>query len=424
MTTWIRTGTRLTRGCALAALALSTLACDLDVVNPGPVQDSFLDESGAWPSLLQGVRRAHAYAYTRLALDNAIQSREAVPGGLFDTQFTQGILTSDNSDENWNLPSQARWLAEDGVRRLRETGEGSLPSDPVAAELLVHVGFTNRMMGHNHCIASIDGGPEEPYTVYLERAEQAFTEAIAVADAAGSPELADAARMGRADARMNLGDWSGAVSDAETVPPEAIFQLHYDDVDPINDGNEVFFRQASDPWREWTVWGTFAEEYYSETGDPRAAWRTNPDDPITMVENLPFYVSLRFPHREAPHTLASGWEMLLLRAEALLVDEPGNTEGALALINQVRTRHVSDETGEPLEPWTAGTLEEAWAALKQERRMELYLEGRRFSDLRRWARDGRPGATPMEDMTGRSTCFPVGITEVDTNPNDLERVMG
>ncbi len=403
------------------AMALAFSGCDLDVVNPGPVQDGFLDESGAWPAVLQGVKRAHAYAFTRIALDNGVIAREIVPGGLFDTQFTQGVLTSDNSNENWNLPSQARWLAEDGAERLRENGDG-FESNPIAAGLLVQAGYANRMMGHNHCIAAIDGGPAESHMVYFQRAEEFFTEAISVAQAAGEGDLVDAARMGRADVRMNLGDWAGAVQDAEAVGTDAVFLLEYDNVD-FADGNEVAFRQESDPWREWTVWGTFQEEYFLETGDPRAAWRTNPPDPITMVDNLPFYVSLRFEDRLSPHTLASGWEMLLIRAESILVNQPANFQQAMDLINQVRTRLTTAE-GEPLEPWTATTVEEAWTALKQERRLELYLNGRRFPDLRRWARDGAPGATPMEDMAGRSTCFPVGTDEVNSNPNGLEKVTG
>ena len=43
---------------------------------------------------------------------------------------------------------------------------------------------------------------------------------------------------------------------------------------------------------------------------------TGPPDPITMVNNLQFYVQLKFTEFTSPHTLASGWEMLLVQAEA------------------------------------------------------------------------------------------------------------
>jgi starch-binding outer membrane protein, SusD/RagB family len=407
---------------ATLAVAVLLAGCDLTVTNPGPVQDSFLNDEGAYPAVLQGVRRGHAMAYTRLALDAAMMSFEGVPGGLFDTQFKQGILTSDNSDGNWNGPQRARWLAEDAAGRVEEALGGSFASNEFAAELLVHAGFANRTLGSNHCTAVFDEGPASAHTDYFTRAEAHFTQAISVANAAGRADLADAAQMGRADVRMWLGDWSGANSDATGVATDATFQMFFDDLDIINGGNEIMFRQASLPWREWTVWSTFAESYYTASGDPRMSWRTNPADPITMVDNLTFFVSTKFTDMRDPHTLASGWEMLLIQAENILVNDAANFANAMTLINQVRTRNISDDTGLALAPVVAANVTEAWAALKEERRIELYVEGRRFGDLRRWGMQSAPGTQPMEDMTGRSSCFPVGITEVNTNPNNLTAV--
>lgn len=414
-------GVRLRRLAGAWALLPVLAGCDLTVTNPGPVQDQFLNDEQAFPAVLQGARRINARAFTRLALDAAMVAREAVPGGLFDTQFKQGVLTSRNSDGNWNNVHEGRWVAEDGVRRLREVLGSDFASNRIAAELLVLAAYANRTLGQNMCIAVFDGGPEEPYMAHFDRAEAQFTEAISIAGAVGASALVDAAKAGRADVRMWKNDWAGAVSDAAAVPRDATFQLHYYDLD-FDDANELMFRQAGLPWREYTVWNTFAEDYYLETGDPRMAWRTNPADPVTMVDNLPFYVQLKFTEFTSPHTLSSGWEMLLIRAEEILVNDPARFQDAVALINEVRTRNASDLTDAPLEPVTASSVEDAWTALKQERRIELWLEGRRFADLRRWARDSRPGVTPMEDMAGRSGCFPVGITEVNTNPHGLREV--
>jgi hypothetical protein len=74
--------------------------------------------------------------------------------------------------------------------------------------------------------------------------------------------------------------------------------------------------------------------------------------------------------------------------------------------------------------------------LKTERALELHLEARRLGDLRRWILGAVPGAyhdglyrlnttdplspTPLENMTSpvaRSLCFPIGQSELDTNPN-------
>ena len=47
--------------------------------------------------------------------------------------------------------------------------------------------------------------------------------------------------------------------------------------------------------------------------------------------------------------------------------------------------------------------------------IELWIEGRRLGDFRRWAALNRPGTA--EDMTGRDLCFPIPLTERETSPN-------
>jgi len=77
---------------------------------------------------------------------------------------------------------------------------------------------------------------------------------------------------------------------------------------------------------------------------------------------------------------------------------------------------------------SAANETEAWALLKRERGIELWLEGRRLGDLRRWSESGTPGALdPLETPSGsvsdgshlvrQDLCFPIPPTEQDTNPN-------
>lgn len=390
--------------------------CDLSVTNPGPVQDSFLDEEGAYPAILQGVLRQHGMGYTRIALDGAMIAREAIPGGLFGTDFMLGTMTSDNVGDHWQNLQGARWIAEDAVRRLSDVGNAS---GPVYAELLIQAGYINRALGHHMCTALFDGGGAGDFMQYFDRAEQHFTDGLSAAEAAGADDLVYAARAGRADVHIWKQNWTAAVTDAQSVPEDFEYQIFFDELDFQSGANEMYFRQAALPWREYTIWNTFMEGYYEDTGDPRMAWRTNPEDPTTMVDNHPFYVQLKFTEPAAPHTLSSGWEMLLVEAEDILVNDPGSYEDAVDLINEVRTRNESDDTEDPLPPVSAANLTEAWELLKQERRIELWGEGRRFGDLRRWTMQDRPGDQPLEDVSGRSSCFPVGTTEIDTNENEI-----
>ena len=398
---------------AIVMAALLLTACDLTVTNPGPVQDAFLDDPGAYPAVLNGARRALAMGYTRLAVDGAMISNEAVPGGLFGTDFILGTLTSDNVGDHWTAMQKARWLAENGAERLDAAGASARSE---YAGLLLLAGYANRSLGHNMCTAIIDGGTAGDFMQYFTRAEQHFTQVIA--EAGASSVAGQAALAGRADVNMWQGDWADAFADAQAVTSNGmVFQLQYYDLD-FPDSNEMMFRQASLPWREYTIWSTFMEDYYTTTGDPRMEWRTNPAEPNTMVDNLPFYVQLKFTEFTSPHTLSSGWEMLLVRAEAILRGQgSGDFNDAMTLINQVRTRNVSDVNALPLAPWTAANATEAWVALKQERRIELWGESRRFGDLRRWVTQNAPGATPLEDVSGRSSCFPIGTNEINSNPN-------
>lgn len=402
-------------GSLLGVLVLS--ACDLSVTNPGPVQDDFLDDDGAFPAVVNGAKRAFAMAYTRLALDAAMTAIEALPGGLFGgSEFDSGTLTSDNVGDHWDAMHKGRWVAEDGARRLEDEGAAGTE---LHSELLLLAAYANRSLGQNMCTAVFDGGGPSDFMDYFSRAEAQYDRVIA--DQGASSSLGQQALAGRADVNLWQGEWAAAIADAQAVTDDDLtFQLQYYDLD-FPDSNEMMFRQASEPWREYTIWNTFMEGYYTTSGDPRMAWRDNPADPITMVNNLTFYVQLKFTEYTSPHTLASGWEMRLVEAEGILRTQGASgVNAAMALINQVRTRNVSDLDGNPLPPvatsdFDPDPLTGAWAALKQERRIELWGEGRRFGDLRRWSLQATPGDQPMEAVSGRSFCFPIGTTEVNTN---------
>jgi hypothetical protein len=282
-------------------------------------------------------------------------------------------------------------------------GDGFATSD-LAARALLHVGFSNRLLGENMCFAVFDGGPALPRERSLERAEAAFTEALEIAERTGNIEAALAAWAGRASARAGRGDWTGARSDAEAVPLEFEYGARYSDRE-VEQYNRIHWSTAGLPYRNLTVWGTFYEEYYQESGDPRISWTIDPDHP-EADPGVPFYVQQKYTARNSPIHLVSGREMRLIVAESRLVE--GSFQSAVDAINEVRLLAG-------VEPRVVDDLEEAWTALKRERGIELWLEGRRLGDLRRWLSTGAPGEA--EDMSGRDTCFPIGTTELDTNPN-------
>jgi hypothetical protein len=404
-----------------AAIALGAIAaldaCDLSVTNPGPVESRFLDRRAAVPGIVNGAGRDLAEAINWTAYTGAAVAREIFPGGStgsfgISVNWQNGKLTDDETGPHWNLSQRARWTAEHGLLRLRS--DSSLGPDFAkskdAAQMLLWAGYANRFLGENFCDGVIDGSAKQAYTVYFTRAEGNFTEAIAVATAAGDARMATAARAGRAATRLDLGKFAEAVADARTVPDAFVYAMPYNTTE-IDTWNRIYWSTANQPYRAHTVWNTYYEKYYTDTKDPRVPWGQDPKNPrgdgaVGNLGQVPWYFEMKYTKKDAPINLSSGWEMRLIEAEARLV--AGDVPGAMTSLNLHRVALG-------LAPWTATTEAEAWTALKRERGIELWLEGRRLGDFRRWAAAGRPAVS--DDMAGRDLCFATPLSEKQTNPN-------
>lgn len=404
-------------------------ACEFDVTNPGPIQDEGLNDPIARSALIGSAEKALSFGMAFTTNRGAVVARELVASGLtggagagapagVPTMIRQGLLTGaqDVGDQEWIQAQRARFIAEDMRRRLQSIlSPQEFDSSPDAARAHLFVGYTNRILGENMCDAVIDGGVRQDHTTFLERARDAFTAAVEAAGRSGDAQLRLAGLAGRASAHAWLGAWADAVADAQEVPTDFRHVAPYHTVD-----ESQWNRMANSTGRQWramSVWNTFYEDYYMTTGDPRVPWEEDPDFEFGTPApegDVPYFRQLKQPNIDSPINLSTGREMRLIEAEALLV--ANDWSAAVDRINDLRESLRSDHTGEPLEPWTPQSADEAWAALQRERGIELWLEGRRLGDIRRWRALGRPdGGLP--DMTGRSECFPIGETELLTNPN-------
>ncbi len=406
----------LARTAPVAALALAA-GCDLKVTNPGPIQADFLDNPAALTAVVNGAGRDLGEALNWTAYTGGAVTKEVLPSGstaAFGISVRQqlGILTNDDGGTWWDQAQRARWTAENGVKRIKEVLGTAATNNATLAQGLVWAGYANRHLGENFCDCVIDGGPKQSYTVYLERAEANFTEAIAVATAANNATLRDAATAGRASVRLLRDNLSGAAADAALITSNAmVYRMPYY-VNTVDQYNRIYWASANQPYRAHTVWGTFYENYRRTTRDPRVPFDSSltirfGDAAVTSLGGqVRWYFQTKYPVRESSINLSSGWEMRLIEAEALLVG--GDIAGALAKMN-IRRSALS------LPLLTASNTTEAWEALKRERGIEMWLEGRRMGDQRRWARLNRPGVS--DDMTGRNLCFPIPLSELETNPN-------
>lgn len=409
---------RISHAIVLALVALLVGACDTDVTNPGPTEDSVLD--GGLDAVVQGADLTFAQALWRNVDHGGLVAKEVVLAGSghpfrFPVTEPFGHLTESTvEDGNWNFAQRARWTAEDAIRRVEGVeGTQSQAGSMLLARAYLLAGYANRLLGENHCEAVIDEGPLEPHTVFFERAEAAFTQAMSFSQAAGESELGMAAQAGRASVRLHMHDDSGAAQDAAAIPDDFEYTQLYSTAQRAH-FNEFAYQNTNNPYRSHTAWGTWFEDYYLETGDPRAAWGTDPEYPEgSTAPAEPWYFALKALVEDAPIMLSSGSEMRLIEAELLLRAQ--DWEGAMDMINANRTSVISDQTGEPLDALVASDSDEAWTHLQNERRVELWLEARRLGDLRRWIEAGFPGE--LDDMSERSLCLPVPRSERDANPN-------
>ncbi len=410
----------------LSALAsvVFLASCDLKVTNPGPVNADFLEAKAALAAIVNGAGRDLAEALNWTAYTSAAESREIWPAGStgsfgISVNVQNGKLTDDESGDQWERGQRARWTSEQGAARIKRVlGDADYAKSLQAAQILVWGGFANRLLGENMCTGVIDGGAAEDSKVYLTRAEALFTQAMAVASAANNSTLAQAAQAGRASVRLDLGNFSGAVSDAGTIANTFKYQMTYYATEQVL-YNRVYFANATQPYRAYTQKWTWVDGYRRATSDPRTPFDSSSAHPQGdgAVGNQPdgtsgkvrWYFQTKYAKQDAGMNLVSGWEMRLIEAEAKLVSN--DIAGAMAIINARRSA-----LNVPLV--TATTTDAAWTALKRERGIELWLEARRMGDIRRWKALNRPGSYDVrEDVATRDTCFPVSLQEKQSNPN-------
>ena len=425
MRAYIRTGMAVTALGSLGALA----ACNFfDVSNPGPVQESFLNDPKAALAIINGAGRDLSEALNWIAYTGGAITREVFPAGStgsfgISAQQQIGKLLDDDTNNYWQLAQRARFEAEDGARRLQASFT-NFTKDTVGAKILLWAGYTNRLLGENMCEAVFDGGPALPSNTFLTRADSELTEALTIATAANSTKFINVARAARAAVRADLGRWTEAAADAASIADNFVYQMPYFTTDQ-DQYNRIYWATANQPYRAHTVWNTVYDQYYTDTQDPRVAWATDPnqsvgDAAVLSLGRVPWRIEQKFNKRESPISLSTGWEMRLIEAEAKLVG--GDLAGAMPLINKHRVAMG-------LVPWTAATIDEGWTALKRERGIELWLEGRRLGDFRRWKAANRPGTlSPLEQvgtgaagapsyLTQQDLCFPIPTSEKQSNPN-------
>jgi hypothetical protein len=390
--------------CLLAASLVIATGCDLKVSNPGPLQDSQLDVPTALPALVNGMSGDLSVAIGNYIDRGALASGELAESGNFaaELQYFNGIIRPEDVNPDWANMQQARWSAEDGIRRMGRVLGAGLDNNVDTPRAYLYAGFANRLLGENVCTGVIDSGPAQSDTVYFVRAESLFTRAYTIAKAQNNTNVANAALGGRASVLAWQGKWAAAVADAALIPNTFVFNAVFS-TNTTRENNDLANQTITR--RETTVFGT---PYATVFKDPRTPWDTvkTTSGAVQTGQDgrTKFFRQTKYTSLGSAVPLVKGAEMLLLRAEFAL--RSGDITTMTSLINTERGLYSLAAVTAP------ATTAAAWTMLQSERGSVVWLEGRRLWDLRRWGVEGT-----NTFLATRSKCVPVSTNELAANAN-------
>lgn len=263
------------------------------------------------------------------------------------------------------------------------------------------------LLGEGMCSAAVDLGPELFQEDLWRLAETKFGEAIEAATDASRNDLLALARVGRARARVNLGDFEGARADAMQVPLNFRYEARYS---AAHVRTENFVYLLNNQQRSVSIGPIYQDVRFEGVPDPRV--RVRDDGPIIPGHPDHVWVQENFPSLSAPIPFATWEEATLVIAEAEL--RAGNVTEAVSRINELHAR-----AGLPA--FASSDADEVMEHLIRERRMQLFLRGHHLQDRNRFELPLMPPpGTPHREggfLYGTNRCLPLPDIERENNPN-------
>jgi len=403
---------------ALLALTLAaSTACNnlLAVDNPGRVPAEALADPALIPILEAASLQQFQCGFAQFVATGGMLSGEYLSANAFvdnhpwewrgDPEIRGAPGTCPTSRATTSMGfytplQQARFQLDDAAARANDFTDAQVPNRTrILAEMRAYAGYAYTLLAEGMCDMAIDGGPKMTRAAVLAIAETRFTDAIGLASADAS--LKNMATAGRARVRLDLGNMSGAATDAASIPAGYVRIAEFSETTPARE-NRVYnltvrndYLSAGEAYRGLTV-GTQADPRVKVTDMKRKG-----SDNVT-----PIWQQQKFTGSGAVSLPIASWnEAQLILAEAL------GGQAGIDAINRVRAANGVTT------PLVADPASDITPLVLEERRRQLFSEGQRYADMLRKNLPFITGVNRKGQTFGTVTCVPLPDVETQNNPN-------
>ena len=302
--------------------------------------------------------------------------------------------------------STARFTTDQALSKLDSWTDAQVPNrQKLIGQAALYAGFSYVLLAEGFCTAAVNLGPEMQTAQILDSADARFTRAISAAQATSDQPTLYAAYVGRARARLDKGNKSGAAADAALVPVSFVLNTSPDPT--VGRRSNRVFAENNSGASGVTIAPAYRSLTVGSVADPRV--KVTDNGRLNGDQINRWWIQSKYTSLSSPTPVATGVEAQLILAEAT-----GGTQG-VAILNTLRAR-----SGVGLPPLTAAEAADFQNTIYSERARELFLQGSHWFDVRRGnlTLTPTPGTLyPKGGTYGTQRCWPLPDVERAANPN-------